>query len=680
MKFVSTPITIDTIASFLLLCSTCFYRSTLFAAPSRAVSAQAAPAVSERLIKSKIIPDQARALAHALKHAVVKPLKKTMMPKKKSIENTLSEQSTTSGIIVQQSPANVSPLVIETLDQIVNETSVDSLESTSPIALTPPPAKPPRQGEESGSSSSAEIHSPPAKPPRHFALYSHEQSEGLIQQTDTVVKKVLTLVDTFGTISNDDVDMSVLRQTSPAIYVQQPSNNTETDSQSTISPSNSENLPNLETSERMKISNDETNINLDSPDVESSINPTMAADEPSSFPTIQEFEQITDDELPPLEITELAKNLTASLFEELEKEFEKRDYFASTQVQIERERQNFVEQLPPSTSFREQAPTLPQSIVTPQPTQTQSTTRPLMLVSLDSGFNVAKAFSPLIDIATSKPVPKVTTSVTIISPPQLEVSSTSAAILSNDNDSDDDEPLNSTSTLMPNSSVASDRSKFLQSSSKESSVDSNDTNLYDNSIVPQYNAGSTTPARSLISDYDNLHGSYGSLDDDNQSSTGFQSMQLPAAVSTETMPSIPTSSSSMSTIYETADTMSTSSTNTITSRTYVSAMSTLNSDPKSGSTGHRLNSDISDEDLVESYEIETPTLTSVNPFRSSEGRILSHTSTQARYIFIGLPGMNFDPILPFRIFLYLPMIIIHMHWHGYSEHCVLILPNGYAFL
>jgi hypothetical protein len=51
--------------------------------PTRATTSQSVPPVGERLIKSKIIPDQARALAHALKHAVVKPLKKTMMPKKK---------------------------------------------------------------------------------------------------------------------------------------------------------------------------------------------------------------------------------------------------------------------------------------------------------------------------------------------------------------------------------------------------------------------------------------------------------------------------------------------------------------------------------------------------------------------------------------------------------------------
>ena len=143
----------------------------------------------------------------------------------------------------------------------------------------------------------------------------------------------------------------------------------------------------------------------------------------------------------------------------------------------------------------------------------QSTSRPLMFVSLDSGFNITKAFSPLLDIVTTKSTPKITTSVTVISPPQPEVSSTTTHNIN----SDDEDQLNSTSTLMPNSSIASDRSKFLQTSSKESSIDSNDTNPYDNTIFQQQqNTGSATPARSLLSDYDNLHGSYGSLNDDTQ--------------------------------------------------------------------------------------------------------------------------------------------------------------------
>ena len=76
---------------------------------------------------------------------------------------------------ITHSVANRSSATIENSDNLLNETFVDSLESTSPIALTPPPAKPPRHNDESGSSSSTDISSPPAKPPRHFSLYSNEQ-------------------------------------------------------------------------------------------------------------------------------------------------------------------------------------------------------------------------------------------------------------------------------------------------------------------------------------------------------------------------------------------------------------------------------------------------------------------------------------------------------------------------
>ena len=63
-----------------------FLSSHSFPAPTR---------VGERLIKSKIIPEQARALANALKHAVVNPLKKSII-KKKSFDANLNEQQLTS--------------------------------------------------------------------------------------------------------------------------------------------------------------------------------------------------------------------------------------------------------------------------------------------------------------------------------------------------------------------------------------------------------------------------------------------------------------------------------------------------------------------------------------------------------------------------------------------------------
>jgi hypothetical protein len=227
--------------------------------------------------------------------------------------------------------------------------------------------------------------------------------------------------------------------------------------------------------------------------------------------------------------------------------------------------------------------------------------------------------------------------------------------------SDDDEQLNSSSTLMPNSSVASDRSKFLQTSSKESSIDSTDTNPYDNAALQQQNAGSATPARSLISDYDNLHGSFGSLNDDTQQQQ--PPPPPPPPSSSEVIPIM--AASSMSTIYESLDNIPSSST-----PTYATAMSTMNNDNTSNSTtsAKRINSDISDEDLVEALDIETPTLTSTNPFRSSKGRFASHHTEiiKARiylYVFLAclhLPCFVFSlvrmgmaiPMLHYKFFLF----------------------------
>jgi hypothetical protein len=581
-------------------------------APTRAVTSQAVPAVGERLIKSKIIPDQARALAHALKHAVVKPLKKTMMTKKKSLDTNSMEQQIT----------HPSSILIENSDHLLTETSVDSLESTSPIAITPPPAKPPRHNDESASSSSTDINSPPVKPPRHFSLYSNENDEGLIQQTDNVVKKVLNLVDTFGIVSENDHDMTILRQTSPPpIYIQQPSNSIEFDKQ--VSEDSQTPEPFIVDPVRITLNTDSplTTNTFDEP-----LTPTTTLPFPTSLPDlsfspINESTDITSNEdLTPYEITQLARNLTDNIFQEIEKEFENQDKLTNLDSIINNDRENLIDKLSTNNTFRDHAPILPQSVATTHPTPSQSTSRPLMFVSLDSGFNINKTLSPLLDIVTTKSTPKITTSVTVISPPQPEISSTTTTANIN---SDDDEQLNSTSTLMPNSSIASDRSKFLQTSSKESSIDSNDTNPYDNTTLhQQQNTGSATPARSLLSDYDNLHGSYGSLNDDTQQISAPPPPPPPSSASSEAIPSIPTTNtSSISTIYESLDTIASSST-----ATYLSARSTFTNDNTSGSetATKRINSDISDEDLVESYEVETPILTSVNPFRSSKGRIASH--------------------------------------------------------
>ena len=517
------------------------------------------------------------------------------MPKKKSFDNNSSEQK----VLLAQTLSSPVNTVAETADLpitpvVTNETSIDSLESLSPTSLTPAPAKPPRQSDESASSSSTDIHSPPAKPPRHFTLYgqSQDDEEGLIQQTDTVVKKVLNLVDTFGVVPEDDKDMTILRQTSPPIYVQQASTLSELDSQS---PVNIESSTSVET-----FVVDPVRVTVTSHAPASSDHFEQPISAPLTVIATTSEEEEQEEKSPPKEIKELATNLTTTIFEDLEKEFEKHHGIT-----------------------REDLPAMPQSVATTHPSVVQSTRRPLMFVSLDSGFSITKSSSPLIEVATSKATPKVTTSVTIISPAQPEISSTTLSTINSDDEDEEEEPTTSCSTLMPNSSVASERSKFLQSGSKESSIDSNDTNPYDNpSPQQQVNTGSATPARSLISDYDNLHGSYGSLNDETQPIP----LSLPPATtsSTDNVPSLPpTSSSSMSTIYETPDNFSTASTSTLTSPTYVSAASTLNDDEITGGSitpARRLNSDISDEDLVEAFEIETPVLTSVNPFRTSKGR------------------------------------------------------------
>ncbi|CAF1554466.1 unnamed protein product, partial [Rotaria sordida] len=570
--------------------------------------------VGERLIKSKIIPEQARALAHALKHAVVKPLKKTIATKKmKSLDINTNESPIT------QSLTNRSSIISENSDNIVNETSVDSYESINPLALTPPPAKPPRHNDESGSSSSIEINSPPIKPPRHFSLSSNNNNDddGLIQQTDNVVKKVLNLVDTFGIISDNDHNMNILRQTSSSSS----QINAQQQQQQQQQPTNiveyeNENLNNFHTINTFTV--DPTRVILQT---DSSLK-TKSFDESTIKKSLFPILSSSNDNQTPIEITQIANNLTDNIFEDIEKKFEKQNQSNNFNIIINNNRQNLLDKLSMQSSnniFRHNTPLLPQSLALTHPASIQSTTRPLMFVSHEPSYNITKTISPLLDIVTTKSIPKITTSVTVVSPPQPEISS----IITTNINSDDEEQLNSSSTLIPNSSIASDRSKFLLTSSKESSIDSNDTNLSDNAISQQLNTGSATPARSLLSDYDNLHGSYGSLNDDTQQP--LSSLPSASSASSEAISSMPTSSTtttiaaaavvptiSMSTINESFESLPSLST-----ETYVTAMNTLTNNTPSGSTilTQRINSYISDEDLVESHDIETPTLTSINPFR-----------------------------------------------------------------
>ena len=202
-----------------------------------------------------------------------------------------------------------------------------------------------------------------------------------------------------------------------------------------------------------------------------------------------------------------------------------------------------------------------------------------MSVSLDSEVPLTPISkrSPLLEIVTIKPTPIFTTSVTVTSSSSSSLVSSTATITNFEDD------LGSTSTLIPSSHKQSNSGEI---NSKRNSIDSSDLTSYDNSQT----TGNATPARSLLSEYDNLHGSYGSLNDDNHTTH-------------TATPLLPSSSSSMTTIYESLDNFPSSSSSTATSRTYVSAVSTFNT----GGTrtpSQRLNSDISDEDLVDSFDIE----------------------------------------------------------------------------
>ncbi|CAF0736894.1 unnamed protein product, partial [Didymodactylos carnosus] len=243
--------------------------------------------VAERLSKSKIIPEPARALANALKHAVVKPLKKTMN-KMRSFDSTTTSSinnnelssvdtqkvsqetvSESTGIELQHHPSIVYPpphtspsiddekhsdiiksTIVSTEEHTLSEPStpvttfLDSVTLSSLLLTDLPPTNPPQHRD---SSSSADVltpllsATPPVKPPRKFIPHddlifnSNNNDESLldnynlIQQTDDVVKKVLNIVDTFGMPDNGIDDVELLKYSHPPqfVYIQQPSNKSE---------------------------------------------------------------------------------------------------------------------------------------------------------------------------------------------------------------------------------------------------------------------------------------------------------------------------------------------------------------------------------------------------------------------------------------------------------------------
>ena len=444
------------------------------------------------------------------------------------------------------------------------------------MALTPPPAKPPRRNDESDSSSSLEMSSmPPAKPPRRFSVYkNHRDDSDLVQQTDTIVKKVLSLVDSFGVLPHDDHDMTVLRERPvdprESLARRRPDNSIETNPTTdhlSLTKSNHQRDNSLGLPPSLVSTIDQTQSD-DRVDVMASKINQYASDLSRTI-----LHRVVDDDDDELLVSQ--RNTTA------------RTPSTDTPPKAPAE---FHAHISKTTTYRDNTPSVPPSKVTTHISPAPAPSRPLMFVSLDSETRTHKTIAPLLNITTRGSTPLVTTSVRVISSPPTIVASTTTVTTSDDD-------LNSSSTLISSTSSHSKRSVLLQPSHKQDSLDSADLNTSDPfGFVPE-NAGSSTPARSSRSDYDNLRGSYGSLNDDHHQLSRMQA------------PSLPSLSESTSTLYESLDRCPSSPT----SRSYVSAVSTFNTS-RSTTPSRPINSDPSedddDDDLLDSFDLE----------RASQGR------------------------------------------------------------
>lgn len=531
------------------------------------------------MTKSKIIPEPARALAHALKNAVVKPIR--TITKKKSLDANLNDQQTPHNHqTIVHSLSTPTSILIENFDQPVNELSVDSYESTSASLLASLPSKPPRVSDESCSSSSIEINSPPpAKPPRHFSLYKNESEKNLIQQTNDVVKRVLNLVDTFPIVPQNDNDINFVKAAS--------SNNQD----------NSNNIKTLETFSTVSMTNFPliTNASDNNIDKQMTIN-SLSSSLPSSIEQSNCSNKLTEENIP-TGVIQLATNLTESILQKVEQQTKLSNdddddsiRKSNRQTSLCKPKQLKQEEL--TRLSCNYVPLMPLSVITTHVLPTQVTSRPLMSVSFNSSSHTSKPLSPVLDVVTPKTTPLITASVTVISPSMPKFSSTAKIISS-------DDELRKILSNDSNSNENSNAPTPLQSRSKQSSIDSDETTTSENVVFKSRNTERSVPTSSMAFNYDNLYDSTGSLNDDHRQRQNPPSSLPPIPSSSETLSS--TASSSMTTIYESFENFPSFSSST-TSPTYVSAASTF--DTGGTTTPRRLNSDMSDDDLVVSLDDE----------------------------------------------------------------------------
>ncbi|CAF5102369.1 unnamed protein product, partial [Rotaria magnacalcarata] len=395
-------------------------------------------------------------------------------------------------------------------------------------------------------------------------------NQNLLQEANDAVRKVLSLFDTFNELHQNDDDIIALRRAS-------------TTSQ-TANRQISDSLKHVESfSVQPSSIAIKTDIPLAMKSFENHTDKPMAITSFSSSTGQTNLEKSSDETIP-IEITQLANDLAENILTTMQQQAESTITMNDENILLDK-----LTQL--ETSY-DNTSTLSHSLITTHILPTQTTTRPFVFVSSSASSNATKKTSPLIDIVTKNVTPTFRTSVTVKS----SSTSTLASIKTTHNT--DDESDNTLASIS-NSNQTSNTSNLLKTNSKQNSFDSNGLATYDNALFLSQNTGNVTPTRSLISDYDNLHGSYGSLNGDNQQMSVLP-LVLPGLPSlSETISS--TASSSMTTIYESFDNFPSMS-SSATSPTYVSAASTFNT---GGTTTPRcLDTDDSDEELAEPYNIE----------------------------------------------------------------------------
>ena len=477
--------------------------------------------------------------------------------KQKLSDNTENERQLTYQTIAH-SLSNPSSIPMENFDQSIHEISVDSYESTSQHALALPPTKSSHHNDESISSSSIDINSPPAKPPRHF-LYNNED---LIKQTDSIVKQVVDLVDISYNTKQDDEN-----------------NHSNITTITSFNTNQIERLNGLKSVETCPVQSTHIVMASEIPLTIKSLDKSMMITSSPSFSSC--IEQLTNtkessDEIIPIEIVQLARELSTTILQDVEKQTN----WHSITNNDQRTSYDKLSQLDQQLTFHNNISSFSQSFASNNNLSTQTTSHSLICHSSTD------TISSIVNSITTKTVPVFTTPIKVT----CSSSITHSTIINVTNSNEQISTLNSNLTSI-----------LLKSDTKWNSLDCYDNPLDSTTVLPQ-TTKCRTSTYSFLSDYDNFPDSCGSLNDDQQQTIILLPTDFSYLSSLEMISS--TVSSSITTIYESFDNFPLTS-SSMTSPTYVSASSTFNTD--NTTTPQYLHSDMSDEEFMHSFDI--PNLT-----------------------------------------------------------------------